>query len=104
MYERLDGRGAVNSSFVTGMNSFIQFACSQQNRMSGDKIRCPCKKCHNTKYMDLETIKYHLFWSEFVKDYSFWKHQGEKDMICEISYDNDLLSGAQPDLEYDNPY
>lgn len=34
MYERLDGRGGINSSFVTGVNNFIQFACSLQNHMS----------------------------------------------------------------------
>ncbi|KAH0671632.1 hypothetical protein KY285_025440 [Solanum tuberosum] len=37
MYERLDGRGAINSSFITGVDKFIQFACTQQDRLSGEK-------------------------------------------------------------------
>ncbi|PHT81910.1 hypothetical protein T459_14925 [Capsicum annuum] len=41
MYDRLDGRGAINSRFITGVNNFILFACSQQSCMSGDNIRCP---------------------------------------------------------------
>ncbi|PHU29989.1 hypothetical protein BC332_02082 [Capsicum chinense] len=44
MYERLDGRGGLYSRFVTGVDEFIQSACSQPNRMSGDKFRCPCAK------------------------------------------------------------
>ncbi|KAH0655751.1 hypothetical protein KY285_030633 [Solanum tuberosum] len=68
MYERLDGRGAINSSFITGVDKFIQFACTQQDRLSGDK------------------------------------HQGEKDVINEISSSQDLHGSAQPELTYDNPY
>ncbi|XP_019236599.1 PREDICTED: uncharacterized protein LOC109216840 isoform X5 [Nicotiana attenuata] len=35
MYERLDGRGGTNSNFVTGVDSFLLFARSQRNHMSG---------------------------------------------------------------------
>ncbi|XP_075110942.1 uncharacterized protein LOC107780688 isoform X3 [Nicotiana tabacum] len=34
MYERSDGRGGINSNFVTGVDSFLLFARSQQNSMS----------------------------------------------------------------------
>lgn len=44
MYERLDSRGAINSSFIAGVNEFIKFACSQRNCMSGNDVRCPSKK------------------------------------------------------------
>ncbi|KAF3656663.1 putative flowering time control protein FCA-like isoform X1 [Capsicum annuum] len=81
MYDRLDGRGAINYRFITGVNNFIQFACSQQNCMSGNNIRCPCKKCRNIKYKDVETVRYHLLHDGFVKDYFVWKHQGETDVI-----------------------
>ncbi|XP_059295324.1 uncharacterized protein LOC132048635 [Lycium ferocissimum] len=104
MYERLDGRGGINSSFVTGVDNFIQFAHSQRNYMSGDKVRCPCKKCHNIKYMDVEIVQYHLFNFGFVENYFVWDYQGEKDMISEIASGNDLHGGAQPELGFDNPY
>ncbi|KAH0704385.1 hypothetical protein KY285_018663 [Solanum tuberosum] len=42
MYERLDGRGAINSSFITGVNDFLKIACSHRNHMSGEEVRCPC--------------------------------------------------------------
>ncbi|PHU21567.1 hypothetical protein BC332_06674 [Capsicum chinense] len=104
MYDRLDGRGAINSRFITGVNNFILFACSQQNYMSCNNIRCPCKKGRNIKYNEVETLRYHLLHDGFVKDYFVWKHQGEAYPIGEISFDNDLINGAQLELEYNNPY
>ncbi|XP_070008858.1 uncharacterized protein [Nicotiana sylvestris] len=103
-YKRLDGRGGINSSFITSVNKFLQFACSQRNRMSGDNVRCPCKKCHNIKYMDVETVKLHLYQYGFVENYFLWKYQGEKDVTGEMSSSGDLDSGAQPESGYENPY
>ncbi|PHU17232.1 Lignin-forming anionic peroxidase [Capsicum chinense] len=104
MYDRLDGREAISSRFVTGVNNFIQFSCSQQNCMSGNNIICPCKKYCNIKYKDVETVRHHLLHDAFVKDYFVWKHQGETDVIGNISFGNDLINGAQLELGYDNPY
>ncbi|KAM3221136.1 hypothetical protein P3L10_020404 [Capsicum annuum] len=100
MYERLDGRGGLYSRFVTGG---IYFACSQPNRMSGDKVRFPCAKCQNYKFMDVETVKCHLYQSGFIENYFIWKHQGERDDISETSYGNALHGGGQPIFE-ENPY
>lgn len=104
MYERLDGRGAINSSFIIGMDKFIQFTCSQQNRLSGEKVRCPCKKCHNFRLMGVEIVKHHLYKTGFVDNYFVWKHQGKKNVINEISSGPDLHGSAQPELTYDNSY
>ncbi|KAM3237459.1 hypothetical protein P3L10_012488 [Capsicum annuum] len=103
MYERLDGRGGLYSRFVTGVDEFIQFACSQPNRMSGDKVRCPCAKCQNYKFMNVETVKYHIYQSEFIENYFIWKHQGEKDDISGTSYGIALHGGGKPIFE-ENPY
>ncbi|KAM3263784.1 hypothetical protein P3L10_000778 [Capsicum annuum] len=103
MYERLDGRGALCSRFIIGVDEFIQFACSQQNRICGDKVRCPCAKCQNYKFVDVETIKYHLYQSGFVENYFIWKHQGKRDGISGTSYGNELHGGGQPVFR-ENPY
>ncbi|KAM3325602.1 hypothetical protein P3S67_000727 [Capsicum chacoense] len=96
MHKRLDGRGGLYSRFVTRVDEFIQFACSQLNHMSGDKVRCLCAKCQNYKLMDVETVKCHLYQSGFIENYFIWKHQREKDDISGISYDNTLHGGGQP--------
>ncbi|KAH0730339.1 hypothetical protein KY289_001527 [Solanum tuberosum] len=72
--------------------------------MSGNNVICPCKKCHNIKYMDVETVRYHPLHSGFVENYFVWKHQGAKELIREISSCNDLNGGPQSELGYDNPY
>ncbi|KAF3620686.1 putative flowering time control protein FCA-like isoform X1 [Capsicum annuum] len=96
MYERLDGRGGLYSRFVTGVGEFIQFAFSQPDRMSGDKVRCPCAKCQNYKFMDVETVKCHLYQSGFIENYFIWKYQGERDDISGTSYGNALHGSGQP--------
>ncbi|KAM3289830.1 hypothetical protein P3S67_018119 [Capsicum chacoense] len=103
MYESLDGRGGLYSRFITRVDEFIQFACSQPNRMSGDKVRCPCAKCQNYKFMDVETIKCHLYQSGFIKNYFIWKRQGERDDINGTSYGNALHGVGQP-VFGENPY
>ncbi|KAH0664624.1 hypothetical protein KY285_025830 [Solanum tuberosum] len=74
------------------------------NRMSGDKVRCPCKKCHNFRYMEVEIVKHNLYKSGFVDNDFVWKHQGEKEVINEICSGQDFHGSAQPELGYDNPY
>ncbi|KAH0781765.1 hypothetical protein KY290_001363 [Solanum tuberosum] len=54
--------------------------------------------------MDVETVRYHLLHSGFVENYFVWKHQGEKELIREISSGNDLNGGPQSESGYDNPY
>ncbi|XP_060197804.1 uncharacterized protein LOC132626819 [Lycium barbarum] len=70
--------------------------------MSGDDVKCPCKKCHNINFMDVETVKSHLQSFGFVENYFVWKYQGEKEVTGEMY--SDLHGGTQPELGYDNPY
>jgi len=44
MYERLDEYGFISPVFAEGLKTFIDFACSNQNFMDGNKIKCPCTK------------------------------------------------------------
>nr|XP_016467687.1 PREDICTED: uncharacterized protein LOC107790290 isoform X2 [Nicotiana tabacum]XP_016467688.1 PREDICTED: uncharacterized protein LOC107790290 isoform X2 [Nicotiana tabacum]XP_016467689.1 PREDICTED: uncharacterized protein LOC107790290 isoform X2 [Nicotiana tabacum]XP_016467690.1 PREDICTED: uncharacterized protein LOC107790290 isoform X2 [Nicotiana tabacum]XP_016467691.1 PREDICTED: uncharacterized protein LOC107790290 isoform X2 [Nicotiana tabacum] len=104
MYERLDGRGGINSCFISGVDKFLHFACFQRNRMSGDNVRCPCKKYHNIKYMDVETVRLHLLQFGFVENYFAWIYQGERCLTNELSSSSNLNSGAQPEFRYENPY
>ncbi|KAL4555261.1 hypothetical protein LXL04_037876 [Taraxacum kok-saghyz] len=58
MYERLGANGFVSPIFRSGLNTFIEFACSNQNSMDGNKIKCPCTKCLNKPYADVEVVKH----------------------------------------------
>ena len=54
--------GRLNQDFVDGLQSFLDFASSQQQCMDGNKISCPCngRKCQNHVYHDLDTIQFHV--------------------------------------------
>ncbi|KAM3233475.1 hypothetical protein P3L10_018834 [Capsicum annuum] len=42
MYDRLLEDEFINSKFIYGVESFIEFAKSRLEFMDGEKLRCPC--------------------------------------------------------------
>ncbi|KAL4583531.1 hypothetical protein LXL04_008107 [Taraxacum kok-saghyz] len=77
MYERVDAYGYVSPIFRNGLKEFIDFACSNQDFMDGDKIKCPCIKCDNRPYLQVEDVKYHLARFGFTPNYRLWDRHGE---------------------------
>ncbi|KAL4555590.1 hypothetical protein LXL04_038213 [Taraxacum kok-saghyz] len=77
MYERLGANGFVSPIFRSGLNTYIEFACSNQNSMDGNKIKCLCTKCLNKPYADVEVVKYHLARFGFMQNYHLWDRHGE---------------------------
>ena len=76
MYKRFMN-GILNQDFLNGLETFINFACSQSRWMGGDKIKCPCnnRKCQNMSFRDVNTVRYHVY---FV-----WIYQGESTMAVD---------------------
>ncbi|PHT37975.1 hypothetical protein CQW23_21548 [Capsicum baccatum] len=103
MYERLDGRGGLYSRFVTEVGEFIQFACSQPNRMSGDKVRCPCAKCQNYKFMDVKLLNVTFINLDLLRTILFGSIKGKVMIISGTSYGNELHGSGQPTFG-ENPY
>ncbi|KAH6783195.1 hypothetical protein C2S52_008154 [Perilla frutescens var. hirtella] len=91
MYRRyIDGVSGrdINEEFLRGLNSFIKFACSQPRFMSGDQIRCPCRKlCKNKAFKDVKTVRAHLLRHGFKFNYEVWTCHGERSAFVE----NDVL-------------
>lgn len=78
MYNRLiDGRKSINPEFLVGVESFIEYACQQPTFMDRDKIRCPCCKCQNRRFLLVDDVKLHLTRNGFIKDYYEWVCHGE---------------------------
>ncbi|XP_039130890.1 uncharacterized protein LOC120267286 [Dioscorea cayenensis subsp. rotundata] len=78
MYNRLvDGRRYINPEFLVGVETFVEYACHQPAFMDCDKIRCPCCKCQNRRYLLTDEVKLHLTRDGFVKDYYQWVCHGE---------------------------
>lgn len=112
--QRLDEHGYISRAFIFGLNTFIEFARSKPNFMDGDKVRCPCKNCHNKVYQEVDIAKFHLCKYGFVPNYTFWDRQGETSIantslerddtnmslneIQEPSYREMVLDAAGPEL------
>ncbi len=45
--------------------------------MVGNKIRCPCWKCSNKKFVTIEDVEYYLVTKDFVADYYVWNRHRE---------------------------
>ncbi|KAL2240148.1 UNVERIFIED_CONTAM: hypothetical protein Sindi_0656000 [Sesamum indicum] len=51
MYDKnLSGRSGLTPEFEDGVKTFIKWAKCQHGHMDGDKIKCPFRKCKNTKF------------------------------------------------------
>ncbi|XP_031104166.1 uncharacterized protein LOC116007591 [Ipomoea triloba] len=88
MYTRIRN-GLLTEEFLAGLETFIQFATSQHSWMDGERIRCPCtqRKCQNTKFLDVPTVKYHLAKYGFVSDYYIWRFHSESNVRVDVDRD-----------------
>ncbi|XP_057809998.1 uncharacterized protein LOC131024507 [Salvia miltiorrhiza] len=74
---RFHDDGGLNSDFLAGLETFIEFASSRSLFMDGNNIKCPCKKCDNVFYKEPNTVRYHIAKFGFVQNYYTWRFQGE---------------------------
>jgi len=76
MYNRIEGK-YLSKVFVEKANEFIKFACAQEEFQRFHKLKCLCAKCRNVPYLDVDTIKLHLYQRGFSANYYRWVHHGE---------------------------
>ena len=58
MYNKnLPGRRGLIDEFRIGLELFLDFASNKYEFMDGNKLRCPCKKCSNKKFQDIDKVK-----------------------------------------------
>jgi hypothetical protein len=48
--------GHICREFIAGVRRFINFAFSIDENVSRDKIRCPCVRCKNQKFLMEEDV------------------------------------------------
>ena len=52
--------GYLKPKFVERVHGFVQFEISQPEWTDGPRIRFPCSKCKNRKFLETENVKLHL--------------------------------------------
>ncbi|XP_017970347.1 PREDICTED: L-type lectin-domain containing receptor kinase IX.1 [Theobroma cacao] len=76
MYSRLQN-GFITVEFVNGVTEFINFACSKTTFMWKNKIRYPCTRCSNNKFLDKDKVTDHILNRGFTRAYTIWSLHGE---------------------------
>ena len=77
MYQILDSDGYLIKTFIKKVEEFIEFATEQELFRNMNKIKCPCMKCWNGPYLDVDTVKLHLYKQGFRTNYYKWVCHGE---------------------------
>lgn len=62
---------------MDGVRKFVELAKEHTNLTDSQNIRCTCSKCRNRKYLDVDSVKQHLYRIGFVNDYFQWVCHGE---------------------------
>lgn len=76
MYRRLMG-GRLNPEYIVGVRRFINFSYSIDKNVSMGKIRCPCVRCKNQKFLKEDDVCKHLLTRGFLPSYENWTVHGE---------------------------
>ncbi|KAL0303177.1 UNVERIFIED_CONTAM: hypothetical protein Sradi_6185800 [Sesamum radiatum] len=79
MYNKnLPGRAGLIPEFEDGVKTCIEWAKGQRENIDVDKIRCPCRKCKNTKFRTPDEVSYHLCMRGFTAEYYNWTSHDEE--------------------------
>lgn len=78
MYQRYRD-GSLTVEFLTGLEKFMQFTCSQPEYMNGQDIKCPCCKCKNKPFQAPHIVRTHLAKNGFIPKYYIWWVHGEQE-------------------------
>jgi len=53
-------QGLQMMDYCNKIQGFINYTLSNSRNISGGGIRCPCKRCKNKKFLDLDVVTMHL--------------------------------------------
>ncbi|EOY31787.1 Uncharacterized protein TCM_038916 isoform 1 [Theobroma cacao] len=101
MYRRLTSDGFIKDEFVNGVNEFINFARSKSTFMWDNKIRCPCFRCNNNKFLNSDTVTKHILRKAFTGAYTIWSLHG-KDDVGQSSRSRDRIEPYASNEEHED--
>ena len=63
--------------YCNKVQGFINYTTSNPRNINGGGIRCPCKRCKNKKFLDLDIVTIHLLHKGFMEEYLYWYAHGK---------------------------
>ena len=70
IYNRLHpNMGEIKPEFYEGVEEYITTCVQTEQFTHEGTIRCPCCKCKCRRFLDIESIRYHLYKDGFKPNY-----------------------------------
>jgi hypothetical protein len=70
-------QGLRRIDYCNGVQGFINYTIFIPRNISGDGIRCLCKRCKNKKILDPYIVTMHLLHKGFIEEYLCWNAHKE---------------------------
>ncbi|EOY00094.1 Uncharacterized protein TCM_009580 [Theobroma cacao] len=80
MYQRLTPNGFMRDELMNGIQEFIYFASFNPTFIWGNKTRCPCSQCSNTRFLSSDKVEVHFLKKGFIGAYTIWSLHGEHEL------------------------
>ena len=71
----MQAKNRFGLEYKEGVKKFMEFARYRAD--SGNRIRCPCRKCKNMIHKTLDKVEDDLFIVGIDQGYTWWIHHGE---------------------------
>jgi len=69
---RISFEGLHKIGYRNGVEDFIKHTLSNSKNISGDSIRCTCKRCKNKKFLHLDVVTMYFLQKRFMNKYLCW--------------------------------
>jgi len=73
--DSLEGLRKMN--YYNEVQSYINYTLSNPRNISGNGVRCPCKRYKNKKFLNPGVVTLHLIQKGFIERYMCWFAHGE---------------------------
>jgi hypothetical protein len=93
--------GLRRINYCNEVQDFINYVLSNPRNISGNDIRCLCKRCKNKNFLDLDVVTMHLLQKRFMKRYLCWFVYGEPYVPHEIMVEKMIGSTSNSNNVYE---
>jgi len=71
-------------NYCNEVHDLTNYTLYNLRNINGKGITCPCKRCKNKKFLDLDVVTMHLLQKRFMKKYLYWYAYREAYILHDI--------------------
>ena len=93
--------GGIKPQFYEGIKELIMTCVRTEQFTCERTIRCLCCKCKYRRFLDIKSIRYHLYKDRFKLDYWTWIEHGEV-LSLENQFGVDYVGSSSTEVHVGN--